>query len=81
MKKLIAILMGIVFLIIYIFALNLILEPVQKKLERTCALYDMGYHYRNNEQYCIEEDGIIHPIATDCPQPYQRGTCKIKFIK
>ena len=60
---------------------NILFEGVDKKLERTCALYGMDYHYRNNGQYCIEEDGTIHPIATNCPSPIKRGTCEIKFIK
>lgn len=55
-------------------------KKVQTKLQRTCELYDMDYHYREGEN-CIEKDGTIHPIMTECPEPYQRGTCDIKFIK
>ena len=59
----------------------IILEPVSDKLQRTCALSNMEYYYDVGTN-CIEEDGTRHSIAVmDCPQPYQRGTCEIKFIK
>ncbi len=71
----------IIFFTIYISVIFFSFESVTKKLERTCNLYDMEYVYRNGGQYCIEDDGKIYPIATDCPSPIKRGTCDIKFIK
>jgi len=57
-----------------------IMEGVENKLERTCQLYDMDYIYRNGD-YCVESDGTLRPISSDCPPPHKRGTCDIKFLK
>ena len=60
---------------------SIIFEPIQKKLERTCSQYGMEYHYRNNGQYCMEDDGTIHPVATNCPSVIRGSYCEITFIK
>ncbi len=56
-----------------------ICEPIDEKIERTCNIYDMKYVYRGG-QNCLDKKNVLHPIITECPMPWKRGTCEITFI-
>jgi len=78
---LIYVLIYIIPIIIVVSIMLIVLEGVDKKLERTCALYGMEY-YHDVGTNCIEEDGTRHSIAVmDCLSSLKRGVCEIKFIK
>ena len=66
--------------ILYISILLITLEPVTDKLEATCKEYDMTYVFRDG-QNCLDKNNVLHPIYSECPPPYMRGLCEIRFVK
>ena len=56
-------------------------EPVTIKMQRSCELIKMDYHYREGTN-CIDKENNLHPIIFDCPAPYKwtNPECDMRFI-
>ena len=83
MKKLnfnLIIILIIIFIGLIINIIFFISEPITDKLEATCEAYDMIYIYHEGPG-CLDNQNVLHRIHYDCPEPYERGLCDIRFIK